>query len=643
MKILLTGLGFLGRYVYNRLLDKNPPSLIYLSSGFDLRDLEVCKRLVQDKDIVIHLAGKVGGIGFNQQHAGQAFYDNAAMSLNMLEASRLAGVKKFVGIGSVCEYPKNAPIPLKEEDLWNGYPEETNAPYGLAKRMMLAQSQAYRQEYGLNAIHLLLANLYGPCFSKDTYVMTKDGIKNIKDIFIGEIVFTLNPKTFEIEESKIISTQQVLTHEIFSFKNRSVDFRVTPDHKIFYRTSAGFVKRRADYFRTRAGKKYGQITFAFHNPKRNGVYSKYIDLSKYTDNNHIHLPNGKIKDFSGSAGNSSKPFPLKYKTEDFAKFIGWYVSEGSIAKTSNKSFQIRITQLNNKYRPEIENLLRSMDIPFGKDHRAFYFTSRLWQRFIEKNIGKGAEYKRIPKFLFEWHPNLLKLTFDSLMKGDGSKDGRKYTTKSQQLMFDFLYLAFLCGINVGSVYFDNVCWRISMRNYKKNISIKYNDIGIEKTNEKVYCITTDKNHIIYAGRNLKFNWVGQCDNFDPVSSHVIPALILKVAEAKKRNLDFIEVWGTGEATREFLYVEDAAEAIVMMTENYNEPEPLNIGTGKEISIKKLVEMICRLMDYKGIIMWDYSKPDGQPRRGLDVSKAEFKAKTNLEDGLKKTIDWFNKQ
>ena len=214
------------------------------------------------------------------------------------------------------------------------------------------------------------------------YLLSCEICPSVKGYVIVSGLLTLNPKTFEIEESKIISTQQVLTHEIFSFKNRSVDFRVTPDHKIFYRTSAGFVKRRADYFRTRAGKKYGQITFAFHNPKRNGVYSKYIDLSKYTDNNHIHLPNGKIKDFSGSAGNSSKPFPLKYKTEDFAKFIGWYVSEGSIAKTSNKSFQIRITQLNNKYRPEIENLLRSMDIPFGKDHRAFYFTSRLWQRFI---------------------------------------------------------------------------------------------------------------------------------------------------------------------------------------------------------------------------------------------------------------------
>ncbi|MDI6820686.1 MAG: GDP-L-fucose synthase [Patescibacteria group bacterium] len=300
-KILLTGgVGFLGSCVVEKLISKGVKEeniIIPRSREYDLRDRSACDKLVDGVCLVIHCAAKVGGIGFNKEHAGEVFYDNAAMALNLINAAYRAGAEKFVGIGSVCEYPKYVPIPFKEEDLWIGYPEEINAPYGLAKKMMLAQSQAYRKEYGFNAIHLLIINLYGPG-----------------------------------------------------------------------------------------------------------------------------------------------------------------------------------------------------------------------------------------------------------------------------------------------------------------------------------------------------------DNFNPKSSHVIPALIKKVFDAKKEKKNFIEVWGTGKASREFLYVEDAAEGIILATENYNKEEPVNLGSGMEITIKDLVELICRLMDFKGEIRWDASKPDGQPRRCLDVSRAEkefgFGAKTDFKEGLKKTIDWY---
>lgn len=143
---------------------------------------------------------------------------------------------------------------------------------------------------------------------------------------------------------------------------------------------------------------------------------------------------------------------------------------------------------------------------------------------------------------------------------------------------------------------------------------------------------------------LMINLYGPGDNFDPKSSHVIPALIRKVSEAKRTNKNFIEVWETGKATREFLYVEDAAEGIILVTEKYNKSEPVNLGSGMEISIRDLIGLICQLMDFKGEIRWDTPKPDGQPRRCLDISKAKqefgFKAKTVLEEGLKKTIDWY---
>ena len=300
-KILVTGgAGFLGSFVVKKLLGKEIPKeniIIPHSADLDLKKWENCQKAVDGVDVVIHLAAKVGGIGFNKEKPGELFYDNLIMSIQLMEAARQAGIKKFIAIGTICAYPKITPVPFKEDDLWNGYPEETNAPYGLAKKMMLVQAQAYRQQYDFNAIYLLPVNLYGPK-----------------------------------------------------------------------------------------------------------------------------------------------------------------------------------------------------------------------------------------------------------------------------------------------------------------------------------------------------------DNFSPNSSHVIPALIKKVADAKKEGKNFIEVWGTGKATREFLYVEDAAEGIILATEKYDKPEPVNLGSGMEISIKDLVELICRLMDFKGEIHWDTSKPDGQSRRMLDVNRAEkefgFKAKTNFEDGLKKTIEWY---
>lgn len=301
-KILITGgNGFLGKHLVNRLKEKGVREENIFAPTFDEYDfkkMEDCQKAISKKQIVIHLAGIVGGLEFNQSHSGQIFYDNGAMALNILEVCRLEKIEKFVGIGSVCEYPKLAPIPFREEDLWDGYPDPINAPYGLAKKMMLVGSQAYRTEYGLNAIHLLMTNFYGPG-----------------------------------------------------------------------------------------------------------------------------------------------------------------------------------------------------------------------------------------------------------------------------------------------------------------------------------------------------------DNFDPKTSHVIPALIKKVADAKKEGRGYIEVWGTGKATRSFLYVKDAVEAIILATEKYNKPEPINVGPNIEISIKELVEMICKLMSFTGQIHWDTSKPDGQPRRALDTSKAEkefgFVAKASFEEGLKEEVNYYN--
>jgi GDP-L-fucose synthase len=297
--VVTGGAGFLGSRVVERLKAAGAEVFVPRSKDYNLVDGAAVRKLFKDArpDLVIHAAAVVGGIGANRANPGRFFYENLMMGAQTLEEARLSGAKKFVAIGTICAYPKFTPVPFKEEDLWTGYPEETNAPYGLAKKMLLVQSQAYRQQYNFNSIFLLPVNLYGPG-----------------------------------------------------------------------------------------------------------------------------------------------------------------------------------------------------------------------------------------------------------------------------------------------------------------------------------------------------------DNFDPASSHVIPALIRKVIEAKRDGKDEIEVWGTGRATREFLYVDDCAEAIVQAAERYDGVEPVNLGAGFEISIKDLAELIVKLAGFRGKLRWDATKPDGQPRRCLDVSRAErhfgFKAKMGFEEGLRRTIDWF---
>ena len=165
-RILVTGgAGFLGRQVVDQLIEagaKSEKITVLRSREFDLRVLEHCQKAVTGQDVVIHLAAHVGGIGLNREKPAELFYDNLMMGTQLIHSAYEAGVEKFVCIGTICAYPKFTPVPFKEEDLWNGYPEETNAPYGIAKKALLVQLQAYQQQYGFNGIYLLPVNLYGP-------------------------------------------------------------------------------------------------------------------------------------------------------------------------------------------------------------------------------------------------------------------------------------------------------------------------------------------------------------------------------------------------------------------------------------------------------------------------------------------------
>ena len=165
-RFLVTGgTGFLGSHVIGELRKKGCRNVFAVGRGdYDLVDIDQVRKMYRDlaPDVVLHLAGKVGGIGANRAHPANLFYENIMMGVQVMEEGRRRGVDKFLTVGTVCAYPKFTPVPFRESDLWNGYPEETNAPYGLAKKMLLVQSQAYRQQYGFNAVYLLMVNLYGP-------------------------------------------------------------------------------------------------------------------------------------------------------------------------------------------------------------------------------------------------------------------------------------------------------------------------------------------------------------------------------------------------------------------------------------------------------------------------------------------------
>jgi len=164
-RIVVTGgAGFLGSFVVDKLRARGAEVFVPRKEDYDFVTLDACKRIYEDTrpQIVIHLAAKVGGIGANRENPGSFFYDNLMMGVQLMEQGRLHGLRKFVALGTICAYPKFTPVPFREEHLWDGYPEETNAPYGLAKKMLLVQSQAYRAQYGFNSIYLLPVNLYGP-------------------------------------------------------------------------------------------------------------------------------------------------------------------------------------------------------------------------------------------------------------------------------------------------------------------------------------------------------------------------------------------------------------------------------------------------------------------------------------------------
>jgi len=595
---------------------------------------------------IVNAAAYVAGFQFNKSRNVEMLYKNSLIALNLMRAIKELDLAcYYLYVSSVCGYKDGNDT---EDLIFNGEPCENNYGYGMAKRLGIAATRSLEIDLKdkVKICNLIPTNMAGPCFSEDTDILTLNGIKNIKEVKIGDLVYTLNPDNHNVEVEKVTNTQINSSKEFYNFNSYGVNFRVTPDHKIFYKTSSGFVKRRADYFKSRAGRDACQITFAHHNPiiETNGGDNCLMDMGKYCDSDHIF--NGDaVKDGRQS---KQKYFPLKYDLELFSMFIGWYVSEGYYVKNTfslngRRCGQVKITQeksVNEKNWLEIDALLSKMKIPYGKDNHSFYFCSRLFSNFIVSEIGDGSRTVKLPSFIFSLPYRYRKNVFDCMMKGDGHKSGGKYTTSSLNLKNDFIHLCFTLGIKTGKVYQDiEGQWRIPIRQKRVNPTVKYRGISIETKEwpELVYCVTTEKNHIIYAGRKNVFNWIGQCDDFSDETSHFIPAIIKKM----RRGDPEINVLGNANNLRDFLYVGDLGKVIEKCVEKQI-TGTYNVSSGRQISISDAVDTIKDVFNYKGKINKTfYNNPE---ERKVDNSKLKSVMEFNptpLEENLKKIKEWLD--
>jgi FkbM family methyltransferase len=583
-----------------------------------------CEAAFRDADAVFNLAAHVGGLYHNIAHQAEMHWGNVRCLAPPALAAAKASVPVYLQVSTVCVYADGLNNPAHEQWGHRREPEQGNAGYAWAKRMGERICHWAFENTDTRYSIVRPTNIYGPCFSGDTDVLTPEGLVNIKDIKVGDLVYTLNPSSHVVEIVPVARTQINTTDEFFNFRSRSVDFRVTSDHNIYYRTTTDFQKRPAEWFRARAGKDTSaQIFLATHTADfRDKGYPTRFSLDEYIDDRHI-VGERTIRDYRHS---HSSPMPRSFKIEDWVELLGWFITEGSVVEIPNNngsSWQFRITQ-SQRHHPEncqrIESLLTRTGISFGYDGRSFYFTSRLLYNYVKAEVGIGAENKRIPRFVFDeqFEGRLRKLLFETMMLGDGTRNRPRYTTVSTGLKDDFIHLCFLIGLLTSARQHDGRTWKVSIYNKNRHPVVKYRNIEIEAVdNEPTYCFTAERNHLVFAGRNGKYNWIGQCDYFDD-TAHVIPALIRKFTDGR----EVVKVFG-GLQEREFIYVEDIARGMMAVAEKGKRGEAYNLGTAgaTQISIAGLAEMIQRAVGFEGRVEWIEDVPTGDQRRSTNTDKA----------------------
>ncbi len=664
-KILITGAdGFVGRHLVRNLLEKRrvPKENLFLPNfkELDLRNWEDCKIAVRGQEIVIHLAAKVGGIGLNREEPGELFYDNIVMGAQLMEAARQAGVEKFVAVGTIC-FPVGTKI-------------VSNPSVELIENVKLGQKVLTD-----NGTFQAVTHIFQRFYSGKLITIQASGVPSLS--VTPEHPFLVQERDsdyFIWKKAQEIKVHDYLVVPKLALKEKFNNIQFSQD---FCELIGIFVAEGAVFLRD-TGKRgsRGHIYFSF------GEELKLIERTKLLMRRCFGLE-GSLKKMAGQQG-----YQLHYYDLSTARFFAQKCYSGLPHHAFNKIFpESTIFLPKEKLIALIKGYFQG-DGCFSKScaRRKINFTTAseklAWQlRLIlgELNIYSHLQFRKRPGVSIILGRQVIQRDswstwitgneqidyFLSLMRGENTKKLRGFRARFRRESAGYMVPVF----NIAEKDYTGDVFNLEVKNrqtylangvvahncsYPKFTPIPFKEenlwLGYPEETNAPYGLA--KKMLLVQGQAMRkqygfnvinllpVNMYGPEDSFDPKKSHVIAALIKKIYEAKKEGKDYVEVWGTGKPTREFMYVEDGAEGIILAAEKYDKPEPVNLGSGAEISIKNLAQLICQLMDFKGKIRWDKSKPDGQPRRCLDVSRAEkefgFKTLTLLEDGLKKTIEFY---
>ena len=667
------GAGFLGSFVVQRLLERGVPKkniFVPRSKELDLRKWKNCVKAVKGTDIVIHLAAIVGGIGYNQKIPGRMFYDNLMMGTQLMEAARRADVKKFVAIGTIC-FPRGTKVitnPSSEsiENIKVG--QKVLTDNGSFQAVKAITSRPYTGQ-------IINIEASGTPFISVTpehpFLIKKKGSdeigwKNASEIEVGDFLITPKLALKEKQDNKHHSEDFCELIGIF-----------VAEGSVYIKDTGKRGSRGCVYFsfgdepeyikRTKMlMKKYFRLEGSLVKVKNQKGYQLfYYDLPAarfFSEKCYAQVP---YKSFN-------KVFPGEFirlpEYKLFSLLNGYFKGDGHFSKSGQRK-KINFSTVSEKLTWQIKTVLNELGIYSHIQYRKRPKKAMIgireinqrdsWSIWITGNeqidyfLNKIKKIKTTPLtgFRARFRRNHLGYLVPVFRVSRQNYTGEVFNL---EVANRHTYLANgLIAHNCAYPKFTPVPFAETSlwHGYPEETNAPY---GLAKKMLLVQSQAYRQQYNFNSIYLLPVNLYGPRDNFNSESSHVIPALIKKVADAKKAgpryaggfgeaSEKYIDVWGTGKASREFLYVDDCAEGIVLATEKYDKPDPVNLGANREIKIKDLVKLICKLMNFKGEIRWDPTKPDGQPRRMVDATLAKkefgFKARTDFETGLKKTINW----
>lgn len=663
-KILVTGgAGFLGSFVVKKLLERGVPEkniTIPRSKELDLRKFENCVKAVKGQNVVIHLAAKVGGIGYNREKPGEMFYDNIMMGIQLMEAARQAEIDKFTAIGTIC-FIKGTKIitnPSSEsiENIKVGQKVLTdNGSFQTVEKIM-------RRPYMGQVINIQASGT--PMISvtpEHPFLVKKKngkgiGWKSAKEIEIGDFLITpklakqekLDNKNYPKELCELIgifvAEGSVYIKDTGKRGSRGCVYFSFGDEPKFIERTVFLMKK---YFNLEGSLKkvpnqkgyqlfyYDLPTARFFSEK---CYSQepYKSFNKIFPGELVRLPEYKLFSllggyFRGDGHFSKSGQRQKINFSTVSEKLTWQIKTilNEVGIYSHIQFRKRVPKA--KIGNRIINQRDSWSIWITGNEQIEYFLNKINKIKTKSLTGFRSRFRRDYRGYFV-------PVFQITTQNYGGDVFNLEVTNRHSYLANGL-IAHNCAYpkHTPVPFAEASLWH----GYPEETNAPY---GLAKKMLLVQAQAYRQQYGFNAIYLLPVNLYGPGDNFNPQTSHVIPAIIKKVADAQKAGKNYIDVWGTGTASREFLYVDDCAEGIVLATEKYDKPGPVNLGASREIKIKDLVQLICKAMKFKGEIRWDASKPDGQPRRMVDATLARkefgFKSKTDFEKGLEKTINWF---